>query len=66
MLALTRISSLAGMVAAFSAPVSAGALGDFDHVMLLTALALIVVWKHRANIDRLLSGTEPKVGAKDG
>jgi glycerol-3-phosphate acyltransferase PlsY len=22
------------------------------------------VWKHRENIDRLLSGTEPRVGAK--
>ncbi|URW77014.1 glycerol-3-phosphate 1-O-acyltransferase PlsY [Sphingomonas donggukensis] len=66
MLAVTRISSLAGIVAAFSAPVSAGALGQFDSVMLLTALALLVIWKHRSNIDRLLSGTEPRVGARDG
>ena len=26
------------------------------------ALALLVLWKHRANIDRLLDGTEPRVG----
>lgn len=27
------------------------------------ALALLIVWKHRANIGRILAGTEPKVGA---
>ena len=63
-LALLRISSLGGMVAAVSAPVSAAAFGRFDLVLLLLALALIVLWKHRANIDRLLAGTEPRVGAK--
>ena len=63
-LALLRISSLGGMVAAISAPVSAAAFGRFDLVLLLLALALIVLWKHRANIDRLLAGTEPRVGAK--
>jgi glycerol-3-phosphate acyltransferase PlsY len=31
-------------------------------VLLLIALALLVLWKHRANIDRLLQGTEPRVG----
>ena len=63
LLALLRYSSVAGMVAAFSAPVSAALFSAFDIVLLLLALALLVLWKHRANIDRLLSGTEPKVGA---
>jgi glycerol-3-phosphate acyltransferase PlsY len=63
-LALLRISSVAGMSAAISAPVSAAAFGRIDLVLLFLALALIVVWKHRENIDRLLSGTEPKVGKK--
>ncbi len=57
-----RISSLAGMAAAVSAPVSAAIFGRFDLVPLLIALALIVIWLHRANIERLLSGTEPRVG----
>ncbi len=26
-------------------------------------LGLLVLWKHRDNLDRLLSGTEPRVGA---
>jgi len=62
MLALTRISSVAGMVAAASAPVAAALVDRFDLVLLLLALALIVVWKHAENIGRLLDGTEPRVG----
>ena len=64
LLALLRISSLAGMAAAVSAPVSVAGFGRFDLVLLFLALALIVLWKHRANIDRLLAGTEPRVGAR--
>jgi glycerol-3-phosphate acyltransferase PlsY len=62
-LAAFRFSSLAGMAAAISAPVSAAFFSAFDIVLLLLALALLILWKHRENIDRLLSGTEPKVGA---
>jgi len=65
-LALLRISSVAGMTAAISAPVAAAVLGRFDLVLLLLALALIVVWKHGENITRLLSGTEPRVGKSRG
>jgi len=64
LLAVLRISSLAGMAAAVSAPVSAAFFSAFDIVLPLLALALLVLWKHRENIDRLLNGTEPKVGAK--
>ncbi len=64
MLAGLRISSVAGMTAAVSAPVAAAAFGRFDLVMLLIALALIVVWKHRENIERLMAGSEPRVGSK--
>ena len=62
LLALVRLSSLAGMVAAVSTPVTAAVLGLFDIVPLLLALAAIVLWKHRSNIGRLLDGTEPRVG----
>ncbi|WP_109808183.1 glycerol-3-phosphate 1-O-acyltransferase PlsY [Sphingosinithalassobacter portus] len=63
LLAGLRISSIAGMAAAVSAPVSAAFFGQFDSVLPLLVLALIVLWKHRTNIDRLLTGTEPRVGA---
>lgn len=63
LLALARISSVAGMTAAMSAPVVAAAMGRFDLSLLLLAMALIVLWKHRANLERLMAGTEPRIGA---
>jgi len=62
MLAAMRVSSLAGMTAAASAPVSSAVFDRFELVLLLLALALIVLWKHAANIGRLVDGTEPRVG----
>ncbi len=64
LLAILRISSLAGISAAISVPVSVAFFGRIDLVLMLLALALIVLWKHRDNIDRLLSGTEPRIGRK--
>ena len=64
LLALLRFSSLAGMAAAVCAPVCAGVLGRFDLVPLLLALAALVLWKHRGNLERLLDGTEPRVGQR--
>ncbi len=62
LLATLRISSVAGMAAAISAPVSAAFFGRFDLVLLLLALGLLVLWKHRDNLDRLMNGTEPRIG----
>ncbi len=64
MLALSRISSLSGMAAAITAPIAAALFGHQEYVKVLALLALLVLWLHRANIARLRSGTEPKVGAK--
>ena len=61
-LALTRFSSVGGMAAAVSAPVMSAWLGEFEATALFIALTLIVLWKHGANIDRLMAGTEPRVG----
>ena len=66
LLATLRISSVAGIVAAISAPVAAAVLGRFDIVLLLLALALIVLWKHGENVGRLLAGTEPRIGKARG
>lgn len=63
LLATLRISSVAGMLAATSAPVSVAWFGRFDLVLLLLALALLVLWKHRENLDRLMNGTEPRIGS---
>ncbi len=57
-----RISSLGSLMAAVAAPIAALALGKLELTILLLALALLIVWKHRANIGRLRRGEEPKVG----
>ena len=64
LLLLVRISSVAGMGAAISAPVSAAAFGIDSLLPLLLGFALLVVWKHRGNIARHREGTEPRVGRK--
>jgi glycerol-3-phosphate acyltransferase PlsY len=65
LLLTVRISSVAGMVAAISAPVSAAILDQSLFPMLL-GFALLVVWKHRTNIARLKVGTEPRIGRDKG
>ena len=64
MLAVTRISSLAGMSAAVAAPVAAIVLEQWMVVPALVVIALIVIVLHRENIGRLRAGTEPKVGKR--
>ena len=63
-LAVTRISSLAGMSAAIAAPVAAIVLEQWMVVPALVVIALIVIVLHRENIGRLRAGTEPKVGKR--
>jgi glycerol-3-phosphate acyltransferase PlsY len=60
----SRISSLGGLVAAAVAPLAAAFLGLVDVVIPLVACSLIVFWKHRENIQRLMAGTEPRIGQK--
>ena len=57
-------SSVAGMVAAASAPLTAAVLGEQSLVPLLFGFALLVTWQHRQNIGRLARGEEPRVGGK--
>lgn len=66
-----RISSVAGMAAALSAPVTAALLRDRfpDQPTLfpmLLGFALLIVWMHRGNIARLKAGTEPRIGKDKG
>lgn len=61
-LAVTRISSLAGMTAAVVSPLAALVTGYAAHALVLAAIAAMVLILHRANISRLRAGTEPRVG----
>lgn len=64
--AALRISSLGGMLGAIAAPVAALLLGERVFAIGLALLAVLVLWRHRENIARLLAGTEPKIGASKG
>jgi glycerol-3-phosphate acyltransferase PlsY len=59
----TRISSIAGMSAAASAPLTAYVVHSSLLPMLL-GFAALILWKHRENILRLRKGTEPRIGQK--
>ncbi len=58
-----RISSMAGMAAAISAPLSAYLLHS-SLFLLLLGFAMLVLWKHHENIARLMKGTEPRITRK--
>jgi glycerol-3-phosphate acyltransferase PlsY len=58
-----RISSLAGMTAAVTAPIMALALQS-SYFQILLGFAVLVLWKHRENIFRIVKGTEPRIGSK--
>jgi len=64
LLATIRISSVAGMGAAVSAPVTAAIVNDDPLFPMLLGFALLVLWKHRENVLRLKAGTEPRIGRK--
>jgi glycerol-3-phosphate acyltransferase PlsY len=66
MLLIVRISSVAGMAAAVSAPITAAVLGADTYFPMLLAFALLVLWMHRANIVRLKAGREPRIGKSAG
>ena len=63
LLLTVRISSVAGISAAVSAPVVAFVLHS-AYWPLLLGFALLVLWRHRENIARLTKGTEPRIGSK--
>jgi glycerol-3-phosphate acyltransferase PlsY len=61
---LGKISSLAALTAAALAPLYAALLHrPMPTVILAAALAVLVFIRHHENIRRLLSGTEPRIGA---
>ena len=62
---LSRYVSLASVLAAISLPLlmAAGTSSNANLVVALVAM-LLVLWRHRSNIQRLLNGTEPKLGQK--
>lgn len=62
---LSRYSSAAALAAALAAPL-AGLyfLGAQASISVLIAMSAILIWRHAANIQRLLAGTEGRMGRK--
>jgi glycerol-3-phosphate acyltransferase PlsY len=72
-LSASRIVSLSSVVAALSLPLLM--LGSFAaagsglrpaYLVLALLTTALVVWRHRSNLQRLLAGTEPKLGQAKG
>jgi glycerol-3-phosphate acyltransferase PlsY len=64
-ISISRIVSLSSVVAAIGLPVMmvlAGASGACISVSIVASV--LVLWRHRSNIERLIAGTEPRIGAK--
>lgn len=61
---LTRYSSVGGMAAAMATPLAAGFFGDLGGALLFLSMTVLILWKHRDNIRRLLDGTESRIGAR--
>lgn len=62
---LFKVSSLSALVAAVVAPVYVWLLGEpIEYIGVAIILALLLIWRHKSNIQNLLSGKEGKIGGK--
>ncbi|MBA3449447.1 MAG: glycerol-3-phosphate 1-O-acyltransferase PlsY [Pseudaminobacter sp.] len=61
---VTRYSSLAALVASIVVPLTLYFFGRGDYATLFVIMTAIVFIKHRANISRLIAGTESRIGGK--
>jgi glycerol-3-phosphate acyltransferase PlsY len=64
--ALTRYSSLAALVASAASPFAVWLMGERPEAVLFASLTALLWIMHRANIARLVNGTESKIGASGG
>jgi glycerol-3-phosphate acyltransferase PlsY len=63
---VSRYSSLAALVAAVVAPLAAWVLADPSRAMAISVIAILVVLRHRENVQRLLAGTETRISLGRG
>ena len=62
--AATRISSAGALAACALAPIIAIIFGDTTLAVFALGMAALITWRHKANIQRLLAGTEPRSGGR--
>ena len=61
---ITRYSSLAALSAAAVAPLAAWVLVGREVAVAVLLMSLLLVWRHKENIRKLLAGTEGRIGGK--
>ena len=59
---LNKMSSLASLTSAASAPLAAMFLGQLNTIILLMLLVGVIFFRHKQNINRIIKGVEPKIG----
>jgi acyl phosphate:glycerol-3-phosphate acyltransferase len=62
---LSRYSSLSALVATLVIPVVLWLIGQPETALITAAMTVITWAKHKDNIERLIAGTEGKIGQKD-
>ena len=62
--AVFRISSLSALICSVTAPLFALFFYHWHGAAVVAVMSLLVIFKHRPNINRLLAGTEPRIGQK--
>lgn len=62
---LSKYSSLSAIIASLLSPVYAWFLGlQHPYIMTIVVIVLLLIWRHRSNIQKLLAGTEAGFGSK--
>ncbi len=61
---ITRYSSLSALVATLVIPVALWILGVEEAALVTAVMTVITYWRHKQNIERLIAGTESKIGKK--
>jgi acyl phosphate:glycerol-3-phosphate acyltransferase len=63
---ITRYVSLGSILFMIATPILTLFIGSYplDYTILASIIAILAIWRHRANIQRLVKGTESKIGQK--
>ena len=61
--AVTRYSSVSALIASAAAPMVLLLVGESEMALLLTLLSILLWFRHRANLKRLLAGEESRIGS---
>ncbi|MGE6739277.1 glycerol-3-phosphate 1-O-acyltransferase PlsY [Allorhizobium pseudoryzae] len=61
---LSKYSSLSALVATLVIPVALWIVGEPKVALIMAVMTVISYWKHKGNIERLINGTEGKIGQK--